>query len=88
MNRKEAVVKNELLSSTAMLSPSAQRFRLKSFPSSSSKFFSGIFANRVKNVKFFTSYGGEAVLLHQKIKEAISIIMNCNQDTRISLRKG
>jgi len=52
------------------------------------KNFSGIFANRVKNVKLFTSYSGEAVLLHQKIKEAISIIMNCNQDTRISLRKG
>mgnify|MGYP007073001563 CR=1 FL=1 len=54
MNRKEAVVKNELLASTAMLPP---------------------------------SYGGEAVLLHQKIKEAISMIMIFKQDTRISLHR-
>nr|DAU95818.1 MAG TPA: hypothetical protein [Caudoviricetes sp.] len=32
------------------------------------KNFSGIFANRVKNVKLFTSYSGE-IFLHPKIME-------------------
>lgn len=51
------------------------------------KKFSGIFANRVKNVKIFTSYSGGAFLLHPKIKEVISMIMVFKQDTRISLCK-
>jgi hypothetical protein len=52
---------------------------MKNFQSASSKIFPEFFVNRVKNAKFFTSYGGEAVLLHQKIKEAISMIFK--QDT-------
>ena len=87
MNGKEVAVKNEMLSSAAMFPPSTQRFRMKWFQTASSKIFPEFFANRVKTVKFFTSYCGGAFLLYLSIKEVISIIMNCHQETRISLHR-
>lgn len=87
MNGKEVAIKNEMLSPTAMFPPSAQRFRMKWFQTTSSKIFPEFFVNRVKTVKFFTSYIGEAFLLYPKIKEVISMIMNYNQDTRMSLHR-
>ena len=60
---------------------------MKSFQTAQSKISPGIWVNRVKIAKLFTSYSGEAFLLHSHTKEVISMIMIFKQDTRIILRK-